>query len=69
MNSGDRIFLPVTVEKFPSAKAECTFSDEEMKFLHSLILYKVRALEIILGVVLDFFLKGLVSDISIAFYS
>lgn len=46
MNHGDRIILPVTVEKkSPSVqgKAKVTYSEEEMKFLHSLILYKVRA--------------------------
>ncbi|KAL3538839.1 hypothetical protein ACH5RR_002205 [Cinchona calisaya] len=49
MNSGQRIFLPVTVEKVPSAKAECTtFSDEEIKkFLHGLVLYKDPAVIVV----------------------
>nr|XP_009805028.1 PREDICTED: RNA pseudouridine synthase 4, mitochondrial isoform X2 [Nicotiana sylvestris] len=41
MNIGDRIFLPITVQKFPSDKVEdYPSSEEEMKFLHSLELYK-----------------------------
>ncbi|XP_009629273.1 RNA pseudouridine synthase 4, mitochondrial isoform X2 [Nicotiana tomentosiformis] len=41
MNIGDRIFLPITVQKFPSDKVtDYPSSEEEMKFLHSLELYK-----------------------------
>ncbi|XP_060168164.1 RNA pseudouridine synthase 4, mitochondrial isoform X1 [Lycium barbarum] len=41
MNIGDRIFLPITVEKFPSEKVvDYPSSEEERKFVHSLELYK-----------------------------
>lgn len=43
MNVGDQIFLPITVQEFPSEtkKPECFCDEEEMEFLHSLELYKV----------------------------
>uniref|UniRef100_M1CF73 Ribosomal pseudouridine synthase n=1 Tax=Solanum tuberosum TaxID=4113 RepID=M1CF73_SOLTU len=41
MNVGDRIFLPITVQKFPSEKVVYyPSSEEERKFVHSLELYK-----------------------------
>ncbi|CAN4107758.1 unnamed protein product [Withania somnifera] len=41
MNIGDRIFLPITVQKFPSEKVvDCPSNEEERKFVHSLELYK-----------------------------
>ncbi|XP_049383348.1 RNA pseudouridine synthase 4, mitochondrial [Solanum stenotomum] len=41
MNVGDRIFLPITVQKFPSEKVvDYPSSEEERKFVHSLELYK-----------------------------
>ncbi|MCD7472518.1 hypothetical protein HAX54_013776 [Datura stramonium] len=41
MNIGDRIFLPITVEKFPSEKVvDYPSNEEERKFVHSLELYK-----------------------------
>ena len=48
MNSGDRIVLPVSIQKVPSAKTDSTFSEEEMKFLHSMVLFKVCPLRMIL---------------------
>lgn len=46
MNYGDRIILPVQIEKSPSMqakKAKVTSSEDEMKFLRSLIIYKVSS--------------------------
>ncbi|KAM3291488.1 RNA putativeuridine synthase 4, mitochondrial isoform X1 [Capsicum chacoense] len=41
MNIGDRIFLPITVQKFPSEKVvEYPTSEEERKFVHGLEVYK-----------------------------
>ncbi|GAB4852871.1 hypothetical protein Ancab_017068 [Ancistrocladus abbreviatus] len=46
MNQGDQIFLPagVTVRKSHIEKHECHCSEEEMKFIHSHLLYKDPAL-------------------------
>lgn len=44
MNFGDQIFLPISVQEFPSEKPEkpeCPCNEEEMEFLRSLELYKV----------------------------
>lgn len=50
MNVGDRIFLPITVQKFPSEKVVYyPSSEEERKFVHSLELYKVQNLYLIFG--------------------
>nr|GLL47288.1 RNA pseudouridine synthase 4, mitochondrial isoform X1 [Ipomoea trifida] len=41
MNTGDKILLPVTVEKFPTEKeVEHLYSEEQREFLHSIELYK-----------------------------
>ncbi|KAA8545818.1 hypothetical protein F0562_020731 [Nyssa sinensis] len=40
LNFGDRIFLPTTVQELPSEKVDCFCNEEEIKFLHSLVLYK-----------------------------
>ncbi|XP_027158896.1 RNA pseudouridine synthase 4, mitochondrial isoform X2 [Coffea eugenioides] len=47
MNSGDRIVLPVSIQKVPSAKTDSTFSEEEMKFLHSMVLFKDPAVIVV----------------------
>ncbi|CAL5358068.1 unnamed protein product [Camellia sinensis] len=47
MNLGDRIFLPVTVQEFPSDKPKCFHNEEEMDFLHSLELYKDPAIIVV----------------------
>ena len=42
MNVGDRIFLPITVQQeVPFEKQECHCNEEEVNFIHSLVLYKV----------------------------
>ncbi|KAM7470467.1 hypothetical protein LguiA_008650 [Lonicera macranthoides] len=47
MELGDRIFLPITVQELPSEKAECLCNAEELKFLHSLELYKDSAIIVV----------------------
>ncbi|THG01055.1 hypothetical protein TEA_000220 [Camellia sinensis var. sinensis] len=47
MNLGDQIFLPVTVQEFPSDKPKCFHNEEEMNFLHSLELYKDPAIIVV----------------------
>lgn len=41
MNLGDQIFLPITVQELPSRRQECHCTEEEIKFIQSLELYKV----------------------------
>ncbi|CAI9104577.1 OLC1v1003280C1 [Oldenlandia corymbosa var. corymbosa] len=48
LNSGDTLYLPVTVGKnVPSAKADDTCDEEEMKFLRNLILYKDQSIIVV----------------------
>ncbi|KAE9448473.1 hypothetical protein C3L33_19636, partial [Rhododendron williamsianum] len=49
MNVGDQIFLPITVQEFPSEieKPECFYDEEEMEFLRSLELYKDSAIIVV----------------------
>ncbi|XP_058217061.1 RNA pseudouridine synthase 4, mitochondrial [Rhododendron vialii] len=49
MNVGDQIFLPITVQEFPSetGKPECFCDEEEMEFLRSLELYKDSAIIVV----------------------
>ncbi|GKB80071.1 RNA pseudouridine synthase 4, mitochondrial [Tanacetum coccineum] len=47
MRFGDTIYLPITVQSMPTEKAECLCSEEEIKFLHDLELYKDSAVIVI----------------------
>nr|GEX53226.1 RNA pseudouridine synthase 4, mitochondrial [Tanacetum cinerariifolium] len=47
MRFGDTIYLPITVQAMPTEKAECLCSEEEIKFLHDLELYKDSAIIVI----------------------
>ncbi|XP_059647831.1 RNA pseudouridine synthase 4, mitochondrial [Cornus florida] len=47
MNFGDRIYLPITVKELRSQKADCLCTEEEVKFLHSLELYKDAAIIVV----------------------
>lgn len=38
---GDRIFLPITIQEFPTEKQDCPCTDEELNYIRSLELYKV----------------------------
>ncbi|XP_057963538.1 RNA pseudouridine synthase 4, mitochondrial [Malania oleifera] len=44
MNSGDRIFLPITVQETPTEKSELPCKEEEINFIRSLVLYKDPAI-------------------------
>lgn len=41
MNSGDRIFLPVSVREVRPTKQDCPCTEEEIDFIRSLEFYKV----------------------------
>lgn len=41
LNLGDRIFLPISIQESPSRKEKCPCTEEEVKFIQSLELYKV----------------------------
>lgn len=45
LDVGDRIFLPITVQALPSEKQQCSYNEEEINFIRSLLLYKVINLE------------------------
>ncbi|KAJ7967523.1 RNA pseudouridine synthase 4 mitochondrial [Quillaja saponaria] len=47
MNSGDQIFLPITVKKLPIEKQERDCSTQEQDFIRSLVLYKDPAIIVI----------------------
>lgn len=47
MKCGDTIYLPITVQALPTEKVECICSEEELKFLHDLVLYKDSAILVI----------------------
>ncbi|KAI3497366.1 hypothetical protein L1887_39924 [Cichorium endivia] len=47
MKPGDTIYLPNTVHALPTEKTECLCSEEELKFLHDLELYKDSAIIVI----------------------
>ncbi|KAJ9552026.1 hypothetical protein OSB04_016071 [Centaurea solstitialis] len=47
MKCGDTIYLPITVQALPAEKVECNCSEEELKFLHDLVLYKDSAILVI----------------------
>ncbi|KAJ9551992.1 hypothetical protein OSB04_016037 [Centaurea solstitialis] len=47
MKCGDTIYLPITVQALPAEKVECDCSEEELKFLHDLVLYKDSAILVI----------------------
>ncbi|XP_043814431.1 RNA pseudouridine synthase 4, mitochondrial isoform X2 [Manihot esculenta] len=40
LDVGDRIFLPITVQALPSEKQQCSYNEEEINFIRSLLLYK-----------------------------
>ncbi|XP_076951295.1 RNA pseudouridine synthase 4, mitochondrial-like [Bidens hawaiensis] len=47
MRYGDTVYLPITVQTFPTEKTECLCTEEELKFLHDLELYKDSAIIVI----------------------
>ncbi|KAI3755426.1 hypothetical protein L1987_55224 [Smallanthus sonchifolius] len=47
MRYGDTIYLPITVQALPTEKTECLCTEEELKFLHDLELYKDSAVIVI----------------------
>ncbi|KAF8404948.1 hypothetical protein HHK36_009843 [Tetracentron sinense] len=47
MNSGDRIFLPITVQELPAEKHECHCNEDEINYIHSLVLYKDPAIIVV----------------------
>ncbi|KAK1430322.1 hypothetical protein QVD17_12979 [Tagetes erecta] len=47
MRFGDTVYLPITVEASPTEKTECLCTEEELKFLHDLELYKDSAIIVI----------------------
>ncbi|KAI3805037.1 hypothetical protein L1987_27035 [Smallanthus sonchifolius] len=47
MRYGDTIYLPITVQALPTEKTECLCTEEELKFLHDLELYKDPAIIVI----------------------
>ncbi|KAK9165836.1 hypothetical protein Scep_001027 [Stephania cephalantha] len=47
MNVGDVIFLPVTVQEFPSHRKGCTCNEDEIKYIHSLEIHKDSAIIVI----------------------
>ncbi|KAL4581164.1 hypothetical protein LXL04_017373 [Taraxacum kok-saghyz] len=47
MKPGDTIHLPISVQSSPIEKPECICSEEELKFLHDLELYKDSAIIVI----------------------
>nr|XP_043629444.1 RNA pseudouridine synthase 4, mitochondrial [Erigeron canadensis] len=44
MRLGDTIYLPITVQALPTEKSECLCSEDELKFLHDLEIYKDSAI-------------------------
>ncbi|KAK9077194.1 hypothetical protein SSX86_005530 [Deinandra increscens subsp. villosa] len=47
MRFGDTVYLPITVQALPTEKAECLCTEEELKFLRDLELYKDSAIIVI----------------------
>ncbi|KAD4179254.1 hypothetical protein E3N88_27845 [Mikania micrantha] len=47
MRIGDTVYLPITVQALPTEKTECLCTEEELKFLHDLELYKDSAIIVI----------------------
>ncbi|XP_044481054.1 RNA pseudouridine synthase 4, mitochondrial-like isoform X1 [Mangifera indica] len=44
---GDRIFLPITIQEFPTEKQDCPCTDEELNYIRSLELYKDSAIIVV----------------------
>ncbi|KAJ8763414.1 hypothetical protein K2173_002297 [Erythroxylum novogranatense] len=47
MNKGDTIFLPISVQEFPSEKQECQYMEEEVNFIRDIVLYKDPAIVVL----------------------
>ncbi|XP_058080541.1 RNA pseudouridine synthase 4, mitochondrial [Magnolia sinica] len=47
MNSGDRIFLPITVQEYPSEKNDYLCNEDEINYIQSLELYKDPAIIVV----------------------
>ncbi|KAJ0077401.1 hypothetical protein Patl1_35420 [Pistacia atlantica] len=47
LNTGDRIFLPITIQEFPTEKKDCPCTEEEVNYIRSLELYKDPAIIVV----------------------